>query len=120
MIDKILDLSYDYNFKTCITAMNIVWTLVSKYPNSIYPKREKTEDIIIEKICDLKMADIFYDDIFCLFSLRVDIIIEKICDLKMAVRQIAAKIIKKLYDSSSKSLTKKILAKLQSCSIVGK
>jgi hypothetical protein len=92
MIDKILDLSYDYNFKTCITAMNIVWTLVSKYPNSIYPKREKTEDIIIEKICDLKMA----------------------------VRQIAAKIIKKLYDSSSKSLTKKILAKLQSCSIVGK
>jgi hypothetical protein len=40
----------------------------------------------------------------------------------MAVRQIAAKILKKLYESSnmSKSLNKKILTKLTNCSIVGK
>lgn len=94
MIDKILDLTYDYNFKTCITAMNIIWTMVAKFFNSIFPKKEKTEDVIIEKICDLKMA----------------------------VRQIASKILKKIYDSShnSKSLNKKILTKLTSCSIVGK
>jgi len=39
MIDKILDLTYDYNFKTCITAMNIVWTMASKFTNSIFAKK---------------------------------------------------------------------------------
>lgn len=68
-MDKILDLTYDYNFKTCITAMNIIWTLVTKFHNTLFEKREKAEDVIIEKICDLKMA----------------------------VRQIASKILKKLY-----------------------
>jgi hypothetical protein len=69
LIEKVLDLTYDYNFKTCITAMNIVWTMVAKFYNAISPKKDKTEDVIIEKICDLKMA----------------------------VRQIAAKILKKIY-----------------------
>lgn len=48
-------------------------------------------------------------------------IIEKICDLKMAVRQIASKILRKFYESAtSKQLNKKILNKLSICSIVGK
>ena len=64
-----LELTYDYNFKTCITAMNILWTMVAKFYNAISLKKDKTEDVIIEKICDLKMA----------------------------VRQIAAKILKKIY-----------------------
>jgi hypothetical protein len=40
----------------------------------------------------------------------------------MAVRQIASKILKKVYDSSqsTKSLNKKILTKMTNCSIVGK
>ena len=41
MIDKCLDLTYDYNFKTCITAMNIVLTLVSKFPNTITHKKDQ-------------------------------------------------------------------------------
>jgi len=39
----------------------------------------------------------------------------------MAVRQIASKILKKLYEATNtKSLNKKILTKLSCCSIVGK
>jgi hypothetical protein len=38
----------------------------------------------------------------------------------MAVRQIATKILKKLYEKSTKLLNKKILAKLNNCSVVGK
>ncbi len=73
--------------------MNIISTLVTKFPNTLYHKKDKTEDVIIEKICDLKMA----------------------------VRQIAAKVLKKLNDvGSNKSLNKKLLAKLSGCSIVGK
>jgi hypothetical protein len=45
---------------------------------------------------------------------------DKICDLKMAVRQIAAKILKRIYTNSSKDSAKKLLAKLASCSVVGK
>lgn len=73
--------------------MNIIWTLVSKFTNTLFEKRDKTEDVIIEKVCDLKMA----------------------------VRQIAGKILKRLYEQThTKSLTKKILTKLSCCSIVGK
>jgi hypothetical protein len=94
LIDKVLDLTYDYNFKTCITAMNIVWTMVAKFYNAVSLKKDKTEDVIIEKICDLKMA----------------------------VRQIAAKILKKIYEStpSTKLLNRKVLTKLTNCSVVGK
>ena len=38
LIDKVLDLTYDYNFKTCITAMNIVLYLVAKFPKKIESK----------------------------------------------------------------------------------
>ena len=31
-----------------------------------------------------------------------DVMVEKICDLKMAVRQIAAKILKKIFDNGNK------------------
>lgn len=47
LIDKILDLTYDYNFKTCMTAMNVVSTIVIKYPNCAFAKRERLEDVII-------------------------------------------------------------------------
>lgn len=46
--------------------------------------------------------------------------VEKICDLKMAVRQIAAKILRKILDSSIKDSAKKLLTKLSNCSVVGK
>jgi hypothetical protein len=46
--------------------------------------------------------------------------LDKICDLKMAVRQIAAKILKRIYTNSSKDSAKKLLSKLATCSIVGK
>ena len=46
--------------------------------------------------------------------------IDKICDLKMAVRQIAAKILKKIYSNTTKDSAKKILSKLNNCSVVGK
>lgn len=46
--------------------------------------------------------------------------IEKICDLKMAVRQIAAKILKKIYSNATKDSAKKIFAKLATCSVIGK
>lgn len=87
-----LDLTYDYNFKICITAMNILLTLVSNYASSCSNKLRKIEDIMMDKICDLKMA----------------------------VRQIAAKILKRIYTNSSKDSAKKLLAKLASCSVVGK
>jgi len=87
-----LDLTYDYNFKICITAMNILLTLVSNYASSCSSKLRKIEDIMMDKICDLKMA----------------------------VRQIAAKILRRIYTNSTKDSAKKLLAKLASCSVVGK
>jgi hypothetical protein len=47
LIDKALDLTYDYNFKICITAMNILLTLVVKYPQEAAAKLRKIEDIMI-------------------------------------------------------------------------
>lgn len=72
--------------------MNIVLCLVGKFPNKVKSKYEAIEDVIIEKICDLKMA----------------------------VRQIANKILKKMYEVPTKAFNKKILTKLSSCSVVGK
>lgn len=72
--------------------MNILLTLVSNYASSCSNKLRKIEDIMMDKICDLKMA----------------------------VRQIAAKILKRIYTNSSKDSAKKLLAKLASCSVVGK
>ena len=46
--------------------------------------------------------------------------IEKICDLKMAVRQIAAKVLKKIFDNESKDSVRRLLNKLSNCSVVGK
>jgi hypothetical protein len=69
-----LDLTYDFNFKICITAMNILLTLALRYPQEIIQKVRKIEDIMIEKICDLKMA----------------------------VRQIASKILKKIFSNINK------------------
>lgn len=72
--------------------MNILLTLIINYPNSCNQKYKKIEDIMIEKICDLKMA----------------------------VRQIATKILKKIYNNSSKDSAKKIFYKLGTCSVIGK
>ena len=87
-----LDYTYDYNFKICITAMNIILTLMAQYPNDVKSKIKKIEDVMVEKICDLKMA----------------------------VRQIAAKILKKIFDNGSKDSAKKLLNKMSNCSVVGK
>lgn len=46
--------------------------------------------------------------------------VEKICDLKMAVRQIAAKVLRKIFDSGNKESPRKLLNKLSNCSVVGK
>lgn len=91
-IEGMLDLTYDYNFKICITAMNITLTLMVQYPKEIKPKIKKIEDVMIEKICDLKMA----------------------------VRQIAGKVLKKIFDNESKDSVRKLLNKLSNCSVVGK
>ena len=72
--------------------MNILLTLVCNYASSCSSKLRKIEDIMMDKICDLKMA----------------------------VRHIAAKILKRIYTNSSKDSAKKLLAKLASCSVVGK
>lgn len=87
-----LDYTYDYNFKICITAMNIVLTLIMRYPKEVRGRVKKIEDVMVEKVCDLKMA----------------------------VRQIAAKILKKIFSNESRDSAKKVLGKLASCSVVGK
>ena len=46
--------------------------------------------------------------------------VEKMCDLKMAVRQIAVKILRKIFDNDDKDSPKKLLNKLSTCSVVGK
>lgn len=51
-----LDYTYDSNFKICITAMNIVYTLVVRCPFQIKDKTRRIEEVMIEKVCDLKMA----------------------------------------------------------------
>lgn len=91
-IDGMLDYTYDYNFKICITAMNIILMLMGQYPRELSPKLRKIEDVMVEKICDLKMA----------------------------VRQIAAKTLRRIFDNGSKDSPKKLLNKLASCSVVGK
>lgn len=87
-----LDYTYDYNFKICITAMNIILMLMVQYPGDVKSKVKKIEDVMIEKICDLKMA----------------------------VRQIAAKVLRKIFDNGNKDSAKKLLTKLSTCSVVGK
>ena len=73
--------------------MNIIYTMVAKYTGIVFQKKDKLEDVVIEKICDLKMA----------------------------VRQIANKVLKKLYEATpNKYFNKKILIKLSNCSVVGK
>lgn len=92
LVEKVLDLTYDYNFKTCITSMNVLLTIVSLYPNRITSRHRQIEDVVIDKICDLKMA----------------------------VRQLANKILRKLYPNHSKDFIKRVLTKLNNCSVVGK
>lgn len=46
--------------------------------------------------------------------------VEKICDLKMAVRQIAAKILKQIFNNSNKDSSRRLLSKLSTCSVIGK
>lgn len=87
-----LDFTYDCNFKICITAMNILLTLITNYPSICEKKSRKIEDIMIDKICDLKMA----------------------------VRQIASKILKKIFSNSSKDSAKRVFGRLANCSVVGK
>lgn len=87
-----LDLAYDYNFKISITSMNIIYCLLADYSIQVQDKVRKIEDIMIDKICDLKMA----------------------------IRQIASKTLKKIFNNSSKESLKKILQKMGNCSVVGK
>jgi hypothetical protein len=42
-----LDFTYDYNFKICITAMNILYILITNYPHECAPRYKKIEDIMI-------------------------------------------------------------------------
>jgi hypothetical protein len=72
--------------------MNILLTLVVRYPQETASKLPRVEDIMVEKICDLKMA----------------------------VRQIASKVLRKIFTVPGKDWGKKLLAKLSTCSVVGK
>lgn len=72
--------------------MNVLLTIVTLYPSKISSKHRQIEDVVIDKICDLKMA----------------------------VRQLANKILRNLYPNQSKDFMKRILTKLNNCSIVGK
>ena len=72
--------------------MNIILILMVQYPKEVKSKVKKIEDVMVEKICDLKMA----------------------------VRQIAVKILKKIFDNGNKESAKKLLNKLSTCSVVGK
>ena len=40
-VDGILDYTYDYNFKICITAMNIILMLMAQYPKEVKSKLRK-------------------------------------------------------------------------------
>lgn len=46
-MDKVLDITYDFNFKTCMTAMNIVLVLVTKFNKFFQHKKEQVEEKII-------------------------------------------------------------------------
>lgn len=72
--------------------MNIISTVISSHPQEASLKLKKIEDIMIEKVCDLKMA----------------------------VRQIASKILKKIFNNNNKDSAKKIFVKMANCSVVGK
>ena len=56
LVQKVLDLTYDYNFKTCHTAMNILLTLVSHYSEAVADELPSIQSVTLDKICDLKMA----------------------------------------------------------------
>ena len=47
LVDQMLDYTYDYNFKICITAMNIVLMLLMKYPQEVRPRVKKIEDVMV-------------------------------------------------------------------------
>jgi hypothetical protein len=72
--------------------MNVLFTMVTLYPTKIINKQKHIEDALIDKICDLKMA----------------------------VRQLANKVLRVLYPTRSKDFLKRILLKLNNCSILGK
>lgn len=72
--------------------MNVLLTIVTLYPHKISNKHKQIEDVVIDKICDLKMA----------------------------VRQLANKILRNLFPNHSKDFMKRVLSKLSSCSVVGK
>lgn len=72
--------------------MSILLTLITNYPAICDKKARKIEDIMIEKICDLKLA----------------------------IRQIANKILKKIFSNSSKDSAKRVFNKLANCSVLGK
>lgn len=72
--------------------MNVLLTLTALYPHKLASRHRQVEDVVIDKICDLKMA----------------------------VRQLANKILRNLYLNQSKDFMKRILNKLNNCSVVGK
>lgn len=72
--------------------MNVLLTMTTLYPAKLTSRHRQIEDVVIDKICDLKMA----------------------------VRQLASKILRNLYPNQSKDFMKRILTKLNNCSVVGK
>lgn len=72
--------------------MNGLLNLVTLYPSKIGSRHRQIEDVVIDKVCDLKMA----------------------------VRQLANKILRKIYPNHSKDFLKRLLNKLSHCSVVGK
>ena len=93
LIERVMDLTSDLNFKTCITSLNAIFYIVLECFDSARPFLRNIEEIMIEKICDSKLA----------------------------IRQVAAKIVKELVcTNKSKTVLRAMMQKLMNCSLLGK
>lgn len=93
LVERVMELTSDLNFKTCITSLNAIHYLVTECFESTRPFLRNIEEILVEKTCDSKLA----------------------------IRQAAAKTAKELVCSGkSTSLLKMLLLKLVNCSLLGK
>jgi tRNA U54 and U55 pseudouridine synthase Pus10 len=54
LIDRVLDMVYHYNFNICLMATQILYNIVSKFPERTANKYNQIEDVIIDKMSDLK------------------------------------------------------------------
>ena len=56
LIERVMDLTSDLNFKTCITSLNAIYYIALECFDSARPFLRSIEEIVVEKICDSKLA----------------------------------------------------------------